>query len=425
MKKIFNMLLFLAAMTFATSCTSEVDDAFPQSSAQRMAETVSSTKATLQSSPTGWLMRMYGDLDFGGYTVLCKFEGDYVSVMSEIYGPADTVTSHYKVEQSAGTILSFDEYNRIFHFFSDPANPAGLGLNGKGFLGDLEFRVLKATSDSIIMTGKKHGNRIVMTPAPEDWAGYINKVYDMEDFITSASYALKAGDMTLPTKSSYRLFEATNPTTGEVTDLPYIVTDKGVEFYKTYTINGKAIKGFTCTGEVWPELSDATTTLAPVITPLNQLLVSNKWYFSFSNISPYGQPYWKEFQSGLATVLGMSLAQASFGFCDLEGSGFGFQCLVSGYSGAMYWTYQFVGDDQITITFTKKGDANPGNGPFFYSNCKLNYALFPFGIDGKARTFKLETDRLSNPSYILMTDTSNPDNWFKLSAKAITNPFAN
>lgn len=423
MKKIFNMLLFLAAMTFATSCTSEVDDAFPQSSAQRMAETVSSTKATLQSSPTGWLMRMYGDLDFGGYTVLCKFEGDYVSVMSEIYGPADTVTSHYKVEQSAGTILSFDEYNRIFHFFSDPANPAGLGLNGKGFFGDLEFRVLKATSDSIIMTGKKHGNRIVMTPAPEDWAGYINKVYDMEDFITSASYALKAGDMTLPTKSSFRLFEATNPTTGEVTELPYIVTDKGVEFYKTYTINGKAIKGFTCTGEVWPELSDATTTLAPVITPLNQLLAAKAWYISYSNIGPYGKPYWQQYANGTKAV-GETLASATFGLSDLDGNKFGYQFNSGGYRGAIYWTYELVGDDQIAITYTGKSDSTPGNGAWYWNNARLNYGMYPFGIDGKARTFKLETDRLSNPSYILMTDTSNPDNWFKLSAKAITNPFA-
>lgn len=425
MKKIINMLLLLAATTIYTGCTPEVDDAFPQTSAQRAIEVIQSTKTTLQSSPTGWLMRMYGDLDFGGYNVLCKFEGDNVTVMSDIYGSEEKVTSHYKVDQSAGIILSFDEYNKIMHFFSEPSNPAGWGLNGKGFQGDLEFRVLKATSDSIIMTGKKHYNRIVMTPAPEDWSGYLKKVEDMENFISSANYTLKVGDKVFPTKNSYRHFEATDTATGVTTDLPYIVTDKGVEFYKTYTVNGKAINGFNCTGNTWPELSDNTTTLGPVIVPLNEQLVASKWYFSFSNISPYGQPYWKEFQNGLATVLNMSLAQATFGFCDLEGSGFGFQCLVSRYSGAMYWTYELVGDDQITITFTKKGDAKPGNGPYFYSNCKLNYALFPFGIDGNPRTFKLETDRVANPSYILMTDTSNPDNWFKLSAKAITNPFNN
>ena len=230
MKKIINMLLLLAATTIYTGCTPEVEDAFPQTSAQRAIDVVQSTKTTLQSSPTGWLMRMYGDLDFGGYNVLCKFEGDNVTVMSDIYGSEEKVTSHYKVDQSAGIILSFDEYNKIMHFFSEPSNPAGWGLNGKGFLGDLEFRVLKATTDSVIMIGKKHYNRIVMTPAPEDWSGYLKKVEDMENFISSANYTLKVGDKVFPTKNSYRHFEATDTATGKTTDLPYIVTDKGVEF---------------------------------------------------------------------------------------------------------------------------------------------------------------------------------------------------
>lgn len=424
MKKIINMLLLLAATTIYTGCTPEVDDAFPQTSAQRAIEVIQSTKTTLQSSPTGWLMRMYGDLDFGGYNVLCKFEGDNVTVMSDIYGSEEKVTSHYKVDQSAGIILSFDEYNKIMHFFSEPSNPAGWGLNGKGFQGDLEFRVLKATSDSIIMTGKKHYNRIVMTPAPEDWSGYLKKVEDMENFISSANYTLKVGDKVFPTKNSYRHFEATDTATGVTTDLPYIVTDKGVEFYKTYTVNGKAINGFNCTGDTWPELSDNTTTLGPVITPLNQLLAAKAWYISYSNIGPYGKPYWQQYANGTKAV-GETLASATFGLSDLDGNKFGYQFNSSGYRGAIYWTYELVGDDQIAITYTGKSDSTPGNGAWYWNNARLNYGMYPFGIDGKARTFKLETDRVANPSYILMTDTSNPDNWFKLSAKAITNPFNN
>lgn len=424
MKKIINMLLLLAATTIYTGCTPEVEDAFPQTSAQRAIDVVQSTKTTLQSSPTGWLMRMYGDLDFGGYNVLCKFEGDNVTVMSDIYGSEEKVTSHYKVDQSAGIILSFDEYNKIMHFFSEPSNPAGWGLNGKGFQGDLEFRVLKATSDSIIMTGKKHYNRIVMTPAPEDWSGYLKKVEDMENFISSANYTLKVGDKVLPTKNSYRHFEATDTETGVTTDLPYIVTDKGVEFYKTYTVNGKAINGFNCTGDTWPELSDNTTTLGPVIVPLNQLLAAKAWYISYSNIGPYGKPYWQQYANGTKAV-GETLASATFGLSDLDGNKFGYQFNSSGYRGAIYWTYELVGDDQIAITYTGKSDSTPGNGAWYWNNARLNYGMYPFGIDGKARTFKLETDRLANPSYILMTDTSNPDNWFKLSAKAITNPFNN
>ena len=31
---------------------------------------------------------------------------------------------------SASIVLSFDEYNKVIHFFSDPANPDGIGDNG-------------------------------------------------------------------------------------------------------------------------------------------------------------------------------------------------------------------------------------------------------------------------------------------------------
>lgn len=47
----------------------------------------------------------------------------------------------------------------MIHFFSDPANPDGIGDNGKGMEGDLELRVLTATADSVVMLGKKRGTK--------------------------------------------------------------------------------------------------------------------------------------------------------------------------------------------------------------------------------------------------------------------------
>lgn len=423
MKKILNMLLLAAAMTLQTACTSEVDDVFPESSAQRIAETIAETKQTLQSSSTGWLMRMYGDPDFGGYNVLCKFEGDYVTVVNELYGN-QPVTSHYKVDQSAGAILSFDEYNEVFHFFSDPANPAGWGDNGKGFQGDLEFRVLQVGADSIILKGKKNEARIVMTPAPADWEDYLNKVAAMEESISSANYVLTAGDKKLPTTNSYRCFAATDTTTGVTTEMPYIVTDKGVEFYRTYTVNGKQLTAIDCSqGELWPEVSDNTTTLAPVIVPANQQLVDGQWYVSYSNMGSVSKQYWNSAAQSLEQY-GMSITMAEFGtdmISETYGNNFGllFVCYIEGarnYYGQLLYDYKLVGDDEIEITGPTTGVLNGD----YFSQRGMNYAAATF-----RGTFKVTTDNLRNPSYLLITDTTNPNRFMKLSKKEVAYPMKN
>lgn len=132
------------------ACTPEVDDKFDNSSAERATMSQAETQKILESQTNGWIMHMYGTLTYGGFNVYCNFKDSKVTVASEFYGPEETATSHYKLEQSSGTVLSFDEYNPIFHYFSDPSI-TDFGSLGKGFNGDLEFRVLSASADSVVL----------------------------------------------------------------------------------------------------------------------------------------------------------------------------------------------------------------------------------------------------------------------------------
>ena len=141
MRKALKLLLAsVAVVTLYTACTPEVDDAFDKSSAQRIAETLKADQQILVSAPNGWRMAIYGNTDFGGYNLFFKFAADNtVEVANEIaYNPEDVSTaqiretSHYSLQQSAGAILSFDTYNSLFHFFSDPVNPS-MGNTGKGY----------------------------------------------------------------------------------------------------------------------------------------------------------------------------------------------------------------------------------------------------------------------------------------------------
>ncbi len=421
----YNLLLLLVAVISGLiSCTPEVDDAFDKSATQRSEESISELKEILTGSKTGWIIRMYGNPDYGGYNLLCKFSGEQVTAMSEVYGTGVTETSHFKVDQSQGTILSFDEYNKVIHFFSDPVNPAGMGINGKGFLGDLEFRVQKATPDSIIMTGKKHEDRIVMTPAPEDWKDYLNKVEAVEKGIKSASYKLKVGDVEMATTRNYRCFSATDPATGDVYDLPFIITDKGIELYDTYTLNGHKVSGFTFNNsDTWPEVSDNATSLSAVIVPLNQQVVQGLWFFSHSNMGSAAQQAWTTgyttMQTNGVTAINMA-ALGTYTLNNTTGAQFGITlaCTLGGttYLGQLGYKYTMTGDDEITLKYDKyiNGNAN-------YFNM-FGFSTINTFIEG---TYKITTDNIKDPSYLLLTDKTDSNKWFKLSTEEVTDVMNN
>lgn len=423
MKKIYSVLLVLAASISFVACTPEVEDYFDKSAAERATELQTETKKILESSQTGWLMRMYGNLDFGGYNVLCKFEGDYVTVMNEIYGADVTAKSHYRLDQSAGTILSFDEYNKLFHYFSDPKNPSGFGTDGKGFKGDLEFRVLQATPDSIVLLGKKQNNRIVMTPAPADWKKYVESVYEMEQKMMQATrYALKVGNVEMVANLEYRCLNATDPATGRITPLPYMVTDKGIELYEAYTLNGKVIKNFAYNDkELWPEGSDNSVTLRPVAVPLNQQLIEGLWYACYSTMGADAQSYWTDSENkfqqyNMTWYVG---ALGTFAISSELGSHFGLYFGVymydpeKSYYGQIVYDSEPIGDDEIKLTETA---THVLNGDFF----------FEYGLDLATPvftgTFKITTDNIYNPTYLLLTDTANPNRWMQLSRSVVTYP---
>lgn len=107
-----------------------------------------------------------------------------------------------------GPVLSFDTYNEIFHFFSDPAIP---GLPGLGYEGDYEFIFMGQENNELILKGKKTGNTfrmhplsknqsweqtlndlksIIRTITPPDYYGYGLTVENTEIFLTQTGRAL-------------------------------------------------------------------------------------------------------------------------------------------------------------------------------------------------------------------------------------------
>lgn len=433
MKKIYNILFTLIAVLSFTSCSNDIDEVFDKPSAERVNDAIAEYKTVLTSAENGWLMKYYpkANTKYGGYNLLLKFGTDgNVTAMSDALGADTKATSHYKLEQSASIVLSFDEYNKVIHFFSDPANPDGIGDNGKGMEGDLEFRVLTATADSVVMLGKKRGTKIVMTPMAKDadWAETINQIDGLEQEMQFPRYTCEVNDVKYVATSSYRTitFTSSNAEDGSTT-IPYIVTDKGIEFYKPITLNGVTIKGFNYVGGDNYEF-DATSGSAKmygIIPPLTSQLQNGNWFFSVKNMGTYGQAYWNkcyEICQG-EEVGGEEMSYAFFGTSSFSSSNgkYGFVFVSANkYAGCLNCTATPVDDTHITLKFALSGDSN---GLFYYNTGGYKYIIAALTAGSKGKTYSIEGNDLKSPTVLKLVDVDNPDNYYILSKNTVLNPY--
>lgn len=433
MKRIYNILFTLIAVLAFTSCSNDIDEVFDKPSAERVNDAIAEYKTVLTSAENGWLMKYYpkANTKYGGYNLLLKFGTDgNVTAMSDALGADTKATSHYKLEQSASIVLSFDEYNKVIHFFSDPANPDGIGDNGKGMEGDLEFRVLTATADSVVMLGKKRGTKIVMTPMAKDadWTETINQIDGLEQEMQFPRYTCEVNDVKYVATSSYRTitFTSSNAEDGSTT-IPYIVTDKGIEFYKPITLNGVTIKGFNYVGGDNYEF-DATSGSAKmygIIPPLTSQLQNGNWFFSVKNMGTYGQAYWNkcyEICQG-EEVGGEEMSYAFFGTSSFSSSNgkYGFVFVSANkYAGCLNCTATPVDDTHITLKFALSGDSN---GIFYYNSGGYKYIIAALTAGSKGKTYSIEGNDLKSPTVLKLVDVDNPDNYYILSKNTVLYPY--
>ena len=422
MKKILNILMILALTVVYTSCSNEVDDVFDKSSALRMQEALKNYKTILTTPANGWLMEYYGNTDYGGYNMFVKFsDNDMVEVANEVYGAGKTATSHYKLEQSGGVILSFDEFNEVFHFFSDPDNILEIGDKGKGMEGDLEFRIISATADSIVMTGKKHGSKIVMTPVQTDtdWNTYLEKVNQAEADMSFASYFFVVGDQSIEVKNSYHTltFSYTNEM-GELIDVeaPYILRTDGYHLYEPVTILGKTITDFTYKGgeDYLFTTNDADAIMKGYVMPLSEAFLTGNWYISYANMCDAMKGYWDFAAPGHLAKEGETIGYAYYSSGDLY--------VRSGnYWSGFDMAPEALSDTQIKLTLTgwAGSSTQQGNARYYWSSRSDDGTYyFRYFILPLPGTYNMEANDVRNPTMIKLTDVDDPTYYYVLTKQA-------
>ena len=412
MKKTYRLLFALTALVFTASCTPEVEDAFDKPSPDRIAEAISETKDILTAAPNGWKMAYQGSGGFGGFNILCKFDKED-NVFCEEESDHAKATSHYTVQQGQGVLLSFDSFNAALHKYSDPVgkiNGKSVGKDGKGFQGDFEFRVMSCTKDSIVLEGRKHGDRVVMTPMPEDltWDSFFTQIATVASGMSSERYNIIIDKDTLPARMNLHTLHTTDKN-GKAVAIPFIYTPQGIEVLKADSLNGRKLTAFTySTDDKWVDPNDKNVMLSPRdITPL-EAFFSDNWTINVGYSSTAEMNVWKA-AAAYAASKNMEIVTVYFsttpGFLSLSS-------YVGDNWGNLRTLYSTSGKDQITIKGFRpnpKGTANERNGAVFYNQYKLKDIANTFLVNGQATDYTLTIDNPKHPLWLRMTSNSHDE----------------
>lgn len=412
MKKTYRLLFALTALFFTAACTPEVEDAFDKPSPDRIAEAISETKDILTAAPNGWKMAYQGSGGFGGFNILCKFDKED-NVFCEEESEHAKATSHYTVQQGQGVLLSFDSFNAALHKYSDPVgkiNGKAVGKDGKGFQGDFEFRVMSCTKDSIVLEGRKHGDRVVMTPMPEDltWDSFFTQIATVASGMSSERYNIIIDKDTLPARMNLHTLHTTDKN-GKAVAIPFIYTPQGIEVLKADSLNGRKLTAFTySTDDKWVDPNDKSVMLSPRdITPL-EAFFSDNWTINVGYSSTAEMNVWKA-AAAYAASKNMEIVTVYFsttpGFLSLSS-------YVGDDWGNLRTLYSTSGKDQITIKGFRpnpKGTANERNGAVFYNQYKLKDIANTFLVNGQATDYTLSIDNPKHPLWLRMTSNSHDE----------------
>lgn len=229
------------------ACLFQEDDLFEKSSANRASENVAELQELLVNVPNGWKMEYYPGTDYsmGGITLLCRFDGNNVTLMSEV-GSVKTASgkeasSLYKVTSEESTVLTFDSFNEFIHCFSEPI----MGMN-TNLEGDYEFVYMGQEDNKVILQGRRYHNTMVMTPLTQgvNWKDYIGQLNFIEREAFLKTYSLMVGGQEVgnAVRTSH-LFSLT--VEGQTSSsVPFIYTPEGIRFKDEITIQGKTVQNF-------------------------------------------------------------------------------------------------------------------------------------------------------------------------------------
>ncbi|MBR1547163.1 MAG: DUF4302 domain-containing protein [Prevotella sp.] len=228
-----------AAALLLTACTDEVEDKFDQSATARLTAVMDRARSVLRGAEYGWEFEYYpgAGLDYGGLVYTVRFDSLTVDVSCSLI-PDSTVTSHYRITNDNGPVLTFDTYNDLLHYYSTPSSGE---YQAKG--GEYEFVIDSIADDFISLYGKKTGNTMYLRRLSASTTDYARRTIDIYDhFVDSISGTLGNAELLAkcnPTNRSISVFSG-----GDTLQVHYTYTDRGIRLYRPLRLGGVSVQSF-------------------------------------------------------------------------------------------------------------------------------------------------------------------------------------
>ena len=434
--KSLNIIYFLAAALLA-SCVYYTDPLFDKSASERVAESLQVYRELLTAQTNGWIVEYYPEKNqkYGGFNLYFRFEGEDVTVRSEI-DPAASVTSIWSTGTDMGPTINFDTYNKLLHFFSDPSIRQGGGY-GLNYEGDYEFVVDSGSAEEFILRGKKTKNTIRMTPLPADlsWEEYSLLLQNMKENVNAPAYKMTVGssEISIAKSVGYNVFFLN--TNNARFSAPFIVTPTGIKFYEPITILNETFQVFNYHAAEDNIVSDnQRAEISFVLLPLSNYFVENlpfaNWYFKAENIGQGLLADWNTIKNNLEDQLNETLYMMQLGkIAEDFPVGITFASWDYEENRPWYGTYVYdfnvVSGNQVRFAYNNARTNAEGINASYYSPLLRAFTITAF--NGKIFTLEPDID-VSNPKdmtkiqEITLRDVQNPDNWVKLSLEELIWP---
>jgi len=413
MKKIYLIMAAVLCMSLQ-SCIQEEKPLFDKSPAERMEAYLSEFGSLLESSADGWLLEYYAEAEqsYGGYAYILKFEDGEVTAYFQLAKDLEkSVTSYYKLVTDDGPVLTFDTYNEYLHFFSTPDI-----YDYEAMQGDYEFRLVgkNDSGTEVLLQGKRTNNYMKLRKFNGDPVEYLAKSLEVKSGTAAPVYSIEVGDVKGECALAGNVMQFRYIPAG--TDVPvtgrkaFCYTDTGIRLYEPMTVAGMELYEFTFDSAAKALISDdAPVKIVNVYLPLSELVSFGDWFISRSNLGEYAAGKMTEAHEGILDTFGGFLVII---LGDYFGQGWGLNALVNAeYLGIYGMDITPVAENKVTIAYNAAENDSNADAFLEYGAAPL---LDPFGTVAEPKTFTLSADDQKNPTWILLTDDSNPDNTIRL-----------
>ena len=278
-----------ALLLLALGCSPDTENVFGSSPAERQQQAAERYASILEGQQSGWSLDFYpSELELGGIAYTAQFADGKATLACEQpinnsavngqFKAAQPVTSDYRIVNGRGVVLTFDTYNALLHYWSQPS-----GTDYDGYASDYEFTFVSASPDSVILRGVKHGNLLRMYPLKEPSADYLQKVADMRTElspITRKRLAVDGSPVDIPLTMMESHFQYTTDST--IHTVPYVYTPAGLRLYAPVTIGGATLFELQLDNASQSLRSPDGRVELPMPTALERFCAaSTQWHLSF------------------------------------------------------------------------------------------------------------------------------------------------